>query len=34
MDDFRGSAGYKTRMAVVFTRRALEQALADARGRS
>ena len=32
LDDFRGSAGYKTRMAVVFTRRVLEQALADARG--
>ena len=32
MDDFRGSAGYKTRMAVVFTRRALERALAGARG--
>ena len=32
MDDFRGSAGYKTRMAVVFTRRVLEQALAGARG--
>ena len=32
MDDFRGSADYKTKMAVVFTRRALEQALAEARG--
>ena len=32
MDDFRGSAGYKTRMAVVFTRRVLERALAGARG--
>ena len=32
MDDFRGSAAYKTRMAVVFTRRVLEQALANARG--
>lgn len=27
MDDFRGSAGYKRRMARVFTRRALEQAI-------
>ncbi len=27
LDDFRGSAGYKRDMAVVFTRRALEQAL-------
>ena len=32
LDDFRGSAGYKTRMAVVFTRRVLERALAGARG--
>ena len=31
MDDFRGSVSYKTKMAVVFTRRALEGALADAR---
>ena len=31
MDDFRGSAGYKTQMAQVFTRRVLEQALQQAR---
>ena len=30
MDDFRGSAGYKTQMAQVFARRALEQALQQA----
>lgn len=29
LDDFRGSARYKRRMAQVFTRRALEQALAN-----
>ena len=33
MDDFRGSAGYKTQMARVFTRRALEQALKRAQDR-
>jgi CO/xanthine dehydrogenase FAD-binding subunit len=27
LDDFRGSSGYKRDMAVVFTRRALEQVL-------
>ena len=27
LDDFRGSAAYKRDMAVVFTRRAIEQAL-------
>ncbi len=32
MDDFRGSAPYKQEMAKVFTRRALEQALAKAQG--
>jgi len=32
MDDFRGSARYKREMAKVFTRRALEQALAKAQG--
>ncbi|MBI2885758.1 MAG: xanthine dehydrogenase family protein subunit M [Chloroflexi bacterium] len=31
VDDYRGSAAYKRDMAVVFTRRALEQALARAR---
>jgi carbon-monoxide dehydrogenase medium subunit len=31
-DDFRGSADYKRDMAVVFVRRALTQALAQARG--
>ncbi len=31
MDDFRGSANYKRQMAVVFTRRTLERALADIR---
>jgi aerobic carbon-monoxide dehydrogenase medium subunit len=30
LDDFRGSANYKRAMAVVFTRRALSQAVADA----
>jgi carbon-monoxide dehydrogenase medium subunit len=30
MEDFRGSAGYKTQMAQVFARRALEQALQQA----
>ena len=32
MDDFRGSARYKRQMAKVFTRRSLEQALANAQG--
>lgn len=32
LDDFRGSAEYKRDMAVVWTRRALEQALATAKG--
>ena len=32
IDDFRGSAGYKTRMAQVFTRRALEQAYSSLHG--
>ena len=32
IDDFRGSAQYKREMAKVFTRRALEQALARAQG--
>jgi carbon-monoxide dehydrogenase medium subunit len=31
ISDFRGSAGYKKEMAAVFTRRALERALADVR---
>jgi carbon-monoxide dehydrogenase medium subunit len=31
LDDFRGSAAYKTEMAIVFTRRAVEQALGVAR---
>lgn len=30
LDDFRGSAGYKREMSVVFTRRAIQQALAQA----
>jgi CO/xanthine dehydrogenase FAD-binding subunit len=29
LDDFRGSARYKRQMAQVFTRRALERALAN-----
>ena len=32
LDDFRGSARYKRQMAQVFTRRALEQALAKIQG--
>jgi len=32
LDDFRGSARYKRRMAQVFTRRALERALANIQG--
>jgi len=32
LDDYRGSAGYKRDMAEVFTRRAIQQALARARG--
>ena len=31
LDDFRGSANYKTEMAEVFTRRALQQAVAASR---
>jgi len=31
LDDYRGSAGYKREMAEVFTRRAIQQALAKAR---
>jgi CO/xanthine dehydrogenase FAD-binding subunit len=30
LDDYRGSAGYKREMAEVFTRRAIQQALANA----
>lgn len=33
MDDFRGSARYKSQMAQVFTRRALEQALQEAQNK-
>jgi carbon-monoxide dehydrogenase medium subunit len=33
LDDYRGSAGYKRDMAEVFARRAIQQALSQARGR-